>query len=317
MDSVSEHSKLMENLLLADFQAGRRKCFADILRNGGFAVTDCENAQDALDAFYAEPPQCVVVPLAMEASSGQPLLDAFKHDNVYGHIPVVVLLTPAELEAGVDWSHIPADDCLLEVDSPKEVCTRMRLCLARALRDVHANPLTGLPGNLTITRETDRRLAAGNEFAFAYLDLDHFKAYNDKYGFSRGDEVLRMTARIIVNAIRAIDSPSTYVGHIGGDDFVFILPSDRVHDVCKRVISNFDLIVRDFYDAEDRKRGCILSTDRQGNAQQYPLMGASIGAVDTRVSKVVNTAEMFARVTEIKAFAKRLPGSNYIVDRRG
>lgn len=314
---MSEHIPHTEKVLLADPAQERRERLAQILRTNGFAVAECTSAQEALDAFYADPPQCVVVPLGMAGSNSDSLLLELKGDNVYGHIPVVVMLTPEELNAGVDWTHTPADDYLLEINSDDEIRARMRLCLARALRDVHANPLTGLPGNLTITRETDKRLAAGDKFAFAYLDIDHFKAYNDKYGFARGDEVLRMTARIVVNAIRAVNNPSTYVGHIGGDDFVFILPSDAVHAVCKRTISHFDLIVRDFYDEEDRKHGCIQSKDRQGNAQQFPLMGISIGAVDTSVSKVANTAEMFARVTEIKSFAKRLPGSNYIVDRRG
>lgn len=288
-----------------------------ILTAAQYSVQVAPTPQEALDLFYSQSPHCVIVRHEMTGPGGRPLLDEFKSDNVYGHLPALVLVLREEVDAGIDWHHAPADDYIIEPLTAEEVVSRIRLSLARAQRDVNANPLTGLPGNLTISREAERRLIAGQPFCFAYLDIDHFKAFNDRYGFSRGDEVLRMTARVIVNSVRALGSRETYVGHVGGDDFVFVTPSDLIKQACKRITADFDLIVRNFYDREDLDRGAIESINRRGQPQTFPLLSVSIGVVDTSVTPIQHMAEMFQRVTEVKSFTKQLPGSNFIIDRRG
>lgn len=287
-----------------------------VLRGAGFGVKTATTAKGALDEFYAEPPRAVLVKHGITVEGGRLLVDEIKADNVYGHLPVILLLAREQLQQGIDWARLPADEYVVEPFADAELVARVRICLARAQRDINANPLTGLPGNLTVTREAERRLAGNEEFAFAYLDLDGFKAFNDRYGFSRGDEVLRMTARVVVNAVRSLGSESTYVGHIGGDDYVFITPSDLIAQACERVIRDFDLVIGDFYDEEDQRRGAIQSHDRQGNLQTFPITSCSIGVVDTRATRVSHIAELFERVSEVKTFTKRLPGSNYIIDRR-
>ncbi len=303
-------------VLVADSQSSTLNLLSGAVAAAGFLVRPAASFHEAIESFYAQPPQCIITRLEMEDSPCSKLLDEIKRDNFYGHLPVILVARQEYIERGIDWHLVPADDYLIEPLSVWEVASRVRLCLSRALRDVNANPLTGLPGNLTIMREAERRLSTGQRFSFAYLDVDSFKSFNDKYGFSRGDEVLRMTARIIVNAVRSLDSLDTYVGHIGGDDFVFITPCEFMAHACQRIASNFDLIVRDFYDADDRENGFIQSMDRQGKPQTFPLMSVSIGAVDTSTAEIQHVADMFTRVTEVKSFAKRLPGSNFIMDRR-
>ena len=288
----------------------------DALREAGYRVAIAAKGQDALNVFYGEPPQCVLVRHGLEARLGRSLLAEIKGDHAYGHVPVILLATQGEVAAGIDWEQVPADDYVIEPAPPATVLSRIRICWARARRDIHANPLTGLPGNLTIALEAERRLDAGIPFAIAYADLDAFKAYNDKYGFSRGDEVLRMTSRILVNATRSLGSDDTYVGHIGGDDFVFITPPELMARACEAIGAHFDAIVRSFYDEEDRAEGRILSKDRQGNPCTFPLMSCSIGVVDTSQSKVSHIGELVSRATEMKSAAKGSPGSNYKVDHR-
>jgi PleD family two-component response regulator len=305
-----------DTILIADPRAETLGRLEACLRHAGFGLTLVETGQAAMQAFYAARPRCVILNHDMQGSRDVSLLQEIKGDNVYGHLPCIAIISQEGLESVQDWTVMPADDYLLEPLNDTEIVSRTKLCLARAQRDVNANPLTGLPGNLTIMREAEHRLGQGEPFSFAYLDIDHFKAYNDKYGFSRGDEILRMTSRVLVNALRNLDDPDNYVGHIGGDDFVFITPCALMPVACNEVTSHFDLIVPDFYDDEDRRRGCIQSVDRQGAPHQYPLMSVSIGAVDTSVTAVRHMAEMFSRVTEVKSFTKRLPGSNFIIDRR-
>lgn len=303
-------------VLIADAKPETRAPVVDVLKAAGYEVTLTSSAQEAQRAFYADPPHCMIVPYSMTSDAGDNLLKELKSDNVYGHLPAIVTLTKEEIASGIDWLTVPADDFVLDPINGDALLARIHLCWSRALRDVNANPLTGLPGNLVISREAERRLGAGEAFAFAYMDLDGFKSFNDGYGFARGDEILRMTARVLVNTVRSVDRHRTHVGHVGGDDFVFMTPSGLMAKTCERVIAAFDSIIPDFYDDKDRKRGGIDSTDRQGNPKWCPMVTCTIGAVDTTVSHVKHIADLFGRVTEVKNVAKKLPGSRFVMDRR-
>ena len=291
---------------------------AQILRDSGFAVNTVDGQGDnaevtILAAIHTEPPHCLVLPFDPE--EGGAALRAIKADHFYGNLPSVLLLDPAH-RAGIDWASLGADDYVLTPVDDEELVERIRLCLARAQRDLNANPLTGLPGNLTITREAERRLDNNIQFAIAYLDLDFFKSYNDKYGFGRGDEILRMTARVIVNAVRELNHPDTYVGHVGGDDFIFITPPQLIEQACQQVCARFDLLVPNFYDDDDRAAGEIQSIDRKGTPQTFPLMTCSIGVIDTSLRPVTHMGEIGSRSAELKKASKAQTGSTYLIDRR-
>ena len=159
------------------------------------------------------------------------------------------------METPWNWNKVEVDDFLVRPFNPSEVRDRINLTLCRAMRALDANPLSKLPGNTSIIQRIQQLIDNREDFALAYCDLDYFKSYNDKYGFSRGDEILMMTARLIVNTIRSYQGVMSFVGHVGGDDFVFILPPDKVEEACKRIIKAFDDIVPHFYDPDDRKRG--------------------------------------------------------------
>ncbi|GMU91553.1 MAG: hypothetical protein AMXMBFR4_06110 [Candidatus Hydrogenedentota bacterium] len=303
-------------VIVADTRKDRLASIEIELTAADYRIVRCDSAKMTLDQFYAQPPHCVILRHGMTAPNGQSLLDSLKSDNVFGYVPVVLLVTAEELDAGIDWTAVPADDYVTEPFRAEELTSRIEICRARSMRDVNANPLTGLPGNLTIAREAERRLRCNEPFAFAYLDIDGFKAFNDKYGFARGDEVIRMTGRLLVSIIRAIDRSSTYIGHIGGDDFVFMTPPEVITEACERVLSAFDRISGDFYDESDRAQGHIQSIDRQGNTREFPLMTCSIGAVETLTRSFPHIAELFGRASEVKAHAKRTAGSHFVVDRR-
>lgn len=302
-------------VLLAGADPATAAC-ARALEAGGMRATVATAAQEVMDKLYTHPPHCLVLPLNLPGPQGTRLLDELKADNLYGHVPVIVVLSPAELADGVDWRRVMADDYVVTPYTSAEMISRVRLCLARAQRDLHANPLTGLPGNITIIQEAEQRMADGQPFTMAYLDIDHFKAFNDKYGFSRGDEVLRMTARILLNAVRALHDPYSYVGHVGGDDFIFLTSPEFAERACQDVLRNFELIVPNFYDEDDRIQGEIQSVDRQGNPQTFPLMSCSIAVIDTGSTPVLHIGEISARAAQVKKYAKSLPGSNFVVDRR-
>ncbi|MCF6285069.1 MAG: diguanylate cyclase [Candidatus Hydrogenedentes bacterium] len=272
---------------------------------------------DLLQAIIQEaPPGCIIVPYGLRGpDGGTSLVESLKSDTIYGHLPMITTLPAAALR-GIDWGDVQVDDFLLEPFERDTLLARVQICLARAQRDQDANPLTGLPGNLAIIREAESRLKKDTPFCVAYLDLDNFKPFNDKYGFLRGDEVLRMTARIVVNAVRALNRNDTHVGHVGGDDFIFILPPGVAQSTCDEVTKNFDLLIPNFYDVEDRIRGAIHSIDRQGDSRTFSLMTCSIAVVDTSLHPVKHIADISARAAQVKKLAKSVEGSNTYFDRR-
>jgi diguanylate cyclase (GGDEF)-like protein len=286
------------------------------LEKAGYEVIEENSGETALQHVYVEPPNLIVLDLIMPGKDGADVCAELKGDNIYGHLPIILSVPEDALGGQINWETLKVDDYLVLPCSEKELLLRTTLCFSRASRDLDANPLTGLPGNVTIIREIERRIGSGSDFALAYLDIDHFKSFNDRYGFARGDEVLRMTARVLVNVVRGLESDSSHVGHVGGDDFIFIMSCERAADACEQIIANFDQIIPTFYDEEDRKRGSILSTDRRGNRVVFPIMTISIGLVDSRDAEIEHYGEASYRASQLKSFAKTVTGSVYMKDRR-
>ena len=142
--------------------------------------------------------------------------------------------------------------------------------------------LTGLPGNIQIQAEIKKRLLNRETFAMFYFDLDNFKAYNDIYGFSNGDEIIKFTARTIVNNIHNLGLENSFIGHIGGDDFIAILEATDYDKISRDIISDFDTYVLGYYNAEDVARGFLEVANRRGIIEQFPLTSISIGIVDRK-----------------------------------
>lgn len=271
----------------------------------------------AIEHLFNDPPDLLVVDQKLADIPGLDLVAMVKSENVYRQMPVALVMDEAALAVrDIDWCATEVDELLTRPLDAVMLRARVSLTLARASRSLDANPLTKLPGNTSIIGRIQELIERKEDFALAYADLDYFKSFNDKYGFSRGDEILMMTARIIVNTVRTVGGQKAFVGHVGGDDFVFILPPDRVEEACKAVVVSFDDIVPHFYDAEDRERGFILSTDREGNRRSFPLMAISIAVVFNRDGRLTHYGEASQMAMTLKKKAKENPRSCYVLDKR-
>ena len=178
-----------------------------------------------------------------------------------------------------------------------------------------ANPLTGLPGGVTLERAIEQRCGQGHSASLIYVDLDHFKAFNDAYGFDQGDQMLSLLARILVWAGKRHGEAQSMVGHVGGDDFVVLTSPERAERLCRAVVRCFRRLVPRLYSREDRERGYILAKGRDGRAGRFPLVSVSLGIVDCR--GCADLAEIGRRAAEVKRYAKSKPGNVYVRDRRG
>ena len=178
------------------------------------------------------------------------------------------------------------------------------------------SPLTGLPGNVQIHAELKKRISNKEAFTVLYFDLDNFKAYNDVYGFLKGDEIIEYTAETITKVIHKNYSENTFVGHIGGDDFVGIIPEIHCEKICQEIIANFDSQVNKFFTQSDIEKGYIEVANRRGIIEQFPLISLSIGVVVSDAGRFHNILEIGEIGAQVKHAAKSVMGSSYAVDRR-
>jgi diguanylate cyclase (GGDEF)-like protein len=306
----------IQKIMVLSPDPGLPALFEQAFAPGDVALILQNRGRGAIEHLLTDPPDLLVVDQTLPDMAGLAVVTMVKSENVYRQLPVALILDAEAVETDVDWTAAEADELLIRPLTVPVLRARIILALARASRSMDANPLTKLPGNTSIIARIQDRIDRREDFALAYADLDYFKSFNDKYGFSRGDEVLMMTARIIANTVRAAGDPQAFVGHVGGDDFVFILSPDRVEAACQAVVRSFDDIVPHFYDAADRERGFIQSVDREGNQRTFPLMAISIAVVFNRQGRLKHYGEASQTAMNLKKKAKENPKSCYVLDKR-
>jgi len=287
-----------------------------ILVDRDYRVSASRTVAEGLGRVYETPPLLIIIHEPLVRGKALKQLKNFKKDNLFSHIPVVLVVSPEWEQQLIDWDEYPVEDYLTTTFRTDELVNRISLCLNRFFRALDPNPLTRLPGNTSILRQIQQCLDLGKNVAIAYLDIDNFKAFNDRYGFSRGDEALRMAARILSNIVKDYRSEDSFVGHVGGDDFVFIVPTESIDEVCRRIIANFDAIIPSLYEDAERKKGCIVAKDRSGKKQIFPLMSVSIAVVTNEAGRLAHYGEVSARASQVKKLVKKISGSTYLVDRR-
>jgi len=238
-----------------------------------------------------------------------------KADSFTGIVPAVVFADegPVAFQLALDGG---ADEILPSDTSHQEIAQRLDLLLRRSDRDVYVHPSTRLPGTVEIEAEIARRMERGEVFGVCYADLDHFKEYNDRYSYFDGDRVIRLLAKLLHDVAKGICGERGFVGHIGGDDFIFIVPADQVNDICSEIVTVFDLLVPFQYSEQDRRAGYFFGKDRRGQLHRVPLMTLSIGVVTNERRTFASAAQVSELATEMKGYAKTLAGSVYTVDRR-
>lgn len=243
-------------------------------------------------------------------------ISTIKQDPIFYTTGVVVVL-PCEDQSMLlkIVKEYPVDDYICLDQFEFSYRAKIQLAIERVKRFVTANPLTKLPSGTTIQREVQKRLDKKQHFAFAYADLDNFKAYNDVYGFAKGDEVIKLLGRIILNIVRAEQPKDSFVGHIGGDDFVYIVDIEKVEKITQEIVFVFSEIIGSFYNREHFKQKYIETKDRQGKLRKYPLMTISVGIVLNK-GQYRHFREISETASEIKTYVKQREDINFLIDRR-
>jgi GGDEF domain-containing protein len=242
-------------------------------------------------------------------------LDRLKSDSYTGVVPCVALVGDSAADFKAAFA-AGADEVVRPKDVGEEIATRLSAMLRRSDRDLTVHPSTRLPGAVEIEGEVQRRIASGDHFAMCYADLDHFKEFNDRYSYFDGDRVIRILAKILHDVVKGMAGENGFVGHIGGDDFIFVIPIDGVTAVCSEVLTVFDLLIPFQYSEEDRRAGYFFGKDRRGQLHRVPMMTLSIGVVTNERRTFTHAAQVSELATEMKSYAKTQPGSKFSIDRR-
>ncbi len=260
-------------------------------------------------------PRMVIFDARVDEALALDACSRLKHDSYTGVVPAIVLATGGidPLRAGFDAG---ADEVIPDGMSVAETVRRLDVLLLRSDRDLGVHPSTRLPGAGAIEAEIMRRLDLPDLFAVCYADLDHFKEYNDRYSYNEGDRVIRILAMLLHDVVKGLCGEGGFVGHIGGDDFIFIIPYDSIADICGEITATFDLLVPYQYSEPDRRAGYFFGKDRRGVLDRVPLMTLSIGVVTNAQRTFKEPRQVSRLATEMKTYAKTLPGSLYSIDRR-
>jgi GGDEF domain-containing protein len=294
-----------------------RECPAvvrDFADSAGLALNEIADQDEVIAIVNRRFPAGIV--LDTEAENGTiELCRRLKSDPFSAIVPIVLAVRSGQETLVIEGLEAGADDVMPDDMDMRERTLRMHMILNRADRDVSVHPTTRLPGTPQIERDITERIRRQEVFAVCYADLDHFKEFNDRYGYNEGDGVIKLLSRILRDVVKGHCSEG-FVGHIGGDDFIFNLPIDGMRLVCEEIIEIFDELIPYQYTEEDRRAGYFLGRDRRGNIVWVPLMTLSIGVVTNQQRTFAHTARVSELATEMKSFAKKLPGSVYAVDRR-
>ncbi len=307
---------MSERILVVDDEPDIRDLLRLTLEGDGYEVYEAADGEEALLMVQRASPHLVLMDFKMPRLNGGQVCQVLKKDILLQQLPVILLTSKGEVVDKVQGLDAGADDYVVKPFDPMELLARVRMVLRRTARALDANPLSKLPGNVSILEELQRRLDLGSPTAICYIDLDKFKTFNDTYGFKRGDEAIKATARILLATMRERGNPDDFLGHIGGDDFVLLTTPDRANAICERIVTRFAQAAPEFYEEVDRKRGFIEAKDRDGVVKQFPLLTVSIAVVTNEQRPLKHVAEVAQIGAELKEWVKSKGGNRFVTDRR-
>jgi len=305
-----------ETILVVDDDPDIARFVEVNLRSAGYEVSVASDGEEALTRATELRPDLVLLDVMMPRIDGFEVAQRLRRNPQTANTSIIMLTAKALSTDKVLGLTAGADDYIIKPFDPIELLARVKGTLRRAKEMRNLSPLTGLPGNIRIQEEIERMVREDRPFAVLYADLDNFKAYNDQKGFVRGDRLIQGAARVIQDAIAELAGPDGFVGHVGGDDFVAVVPPEVSEDAAKAIVERFDEQVPQYYEQEDVARGYVEVEDRRGELQRIPLVGISVGIATTQVRRFAHYGEAVTVATEMKQFAKREPRSSYAVDRR-
>lgn len=304
---------MAEKVLIIDDEVNNLDVLQARLRANNFNVLVCEDPIRGIKLATSENPDIILLDVNMPQMNGFEVCKRLKEDYSTAHIPVVLLTCMDDISYKIEGFEGGADDYMVKdrIDY-REIAARIRSILRRLRTSRSANPLTGLPGNDDIIRRIAQVIRDGKPFSVAYVDIDNFKPYNDRYGFSQGDSVILSVAKTLREATQKAGLSSEFVGHIGGDDFVIIGDPYKMRNIADVAVKMVKMSAKNFYSENDQKRGGIEGMDRHGTRRFFPFFGITVAIVDVDPSRAPVTPDQVATIaSKIKSELKKRGGNTF------
>jgi diguanylate cyclase (GGDEF)-like protein len=287
------------------------------LEGAGYQVRCARDGAAGLQMAREDPPDLMLLDVMMPEMDGFEVCRHLRDGHDTRQIPIIILTARGELSEKLQGLKNGANDYMTKPFAMPELLVRVKNVLQWSESQREANPLTGLPGNVSIERELTERLGSKKPFAFLYTDIDNFKAYNDYYGYARGDEAIRATAAILTEAVLQHGEQGDFVGHIGGDDFVIMTVPERADEIARTVVAKFDEARKDLMDAEDLERGFLRIRRRSGEIMKVQSLGITLAVVTNDKGEVGHIGRLADIASELKRYGKTMTGSIVVRERRG
>ena len=286
------------------------------LRLEGFDVVTAFDGEQALQQAYEVGPDLILLDVMMPKVDGFEVCQRLRSDGRTKNISIIMLTAKSLSADKVVGLTAGADDYMIKPFDPIELVARVKSALRRSKEMRAINPLTQFPGNVQIQDEVTRKVQSGAPFGVMYIDIDDFKAFNDYYGFLRGDEAIKLLARCASEAVTEHGGDEPFIGHIGGDDFVAVVGAHEAEKAATALVECWDHEVLALYDPADVEKGYIDVVDRQKQLHRYPIASVSIGIATNLQKPITSHWEAAEIASEMKQFAKRQEGSRVAIDRR-
>ncbi len=307
----------VKKILLISSDENLTKVLSFCFDGWGYEVIVHDSPVTEIDYVKRVGPDAIVVDVYSASKAHLQVCRLIKDDFITAFIPVITLINKRQLREQLLNLKQGVDDYLIKPPDPLDLRVRIEMAIKRSQFSFYATPLTGLPGGRMIEQTLVERIERKESFCFGYIDIDGFKYFNDVYGYQKGDRVIMQTAHMLYTAMKRQGSPDDFIGHIGGDDFVFICPIEHSVPICENLICMFDTIIPFHYSPEDRARGYIVAKDRARNVRNAPLMSVSIALINRpKGSELRSLLEINEKVAEVKRYLKEIPGSKFMADRR-
>lgn len=303
-------------ILVVDDDPQIRRIIRKMVTEAGYEFLEAGSGTQGLVIAVRQRPDLILLDVMMPEMDGYEVARRLRDNPRTANIPVLMVTALGNAGEKIHGLETGADDYITKPFDAAELRTRIQVHLRRSARDLSASPLTNLPGNPSIEQFIRNRLDKHIPIAVLYFDLSYFKAFNDEYGWLKGDKVIKMLGELIAQEVESTEDASSFVGHVGGDDFVAVTSPERAESVAQRVIKRFDTKIGEHYDAVARDSGYMHGKDRRGRKVRIPLMSLGIAIVSSAHRALHHPSQIASLATDVKKYVKSLPGSHYAFDRR-
>jgi diguanylate cyclase (GGDEF)-like protein len=306
-----------KKILVVDDERHIGKIVKMTLENAGFLVKTATNGKEAIVLVAEFSPDLILLDIMMPGMNGYDVLNKLRSRFKTSHIPIIYLSAKRELDEKVEGLELGADDYITKPFVSKELLARVNNVLIKSSSLRNLSPLTGLPGSVSIQKETTRRIEEKKQYAWVYVDIDDFKHYNDRYGFMKGDEVIKLIADLLVEALEEKGNPSDFLGHVGGDDFIIITTEKRVVPITDYIISGLKHRSAQVFPSRDTKLGYYVSLTRNNVRARIPTeLCLTMAVITNEDDEFDHPAKLSSVAAQVKEYGKSIDGSVVVYNRR-